>query len=334
MPQSILLTGASGVVGTELVKLFPEEDLILGRHRAQPESGARQIAIDIRAPHLGLNKTEYSRLADEITSIVHAAAVTDMGAAAEGLEETNINGVKNILTLATDAEVPLHYVSTAYCTEDFGPKRTSRSAYIESKRAAETLVENSGLDWTIIRPSIVVGHSKTGQIATFQGFHLFVGSMLRGRLPLIPLDPSDRCDFVPADLIAKGIIKIVRTPQYGHAYWLTAGNTALTIEEMIEAGQPFAKTIGKDLSNLILADPETAEKVHLPGLKERLPRRLKERLHVMMELSSVMATAEPFPTDIPKLVQDIPMTHGFHTDVLRANIRHWGSENRYDFNGL
>ncbi|MEO0884256.1 MAG: SDR family oxidoreductase, partial [Pseudomonadota bacterium] len=238
MPQSILLTGASGVVGTELVKLFAPENLILGRHRAQPNSEARQVSIDIRAPKLGLDATEYSSLTNEITSIIHAAAVTDMGAGAEGLEETNIDGVKNILALAADADVPLHYVSTAYCTKDFGPKRGAQSAYIESKRTAESLVRASDLNWTIIRPSIVVGHSETGHIANFQGFHLFIGSMLRGRLPLIPLDPADRCDFVPADLVAKGIAAIFHAPEYGRAYWLSGFNHFGDGERRLSCGQP------------------------------------------------------------------------------------------------
>ncbi len=328
----LLLTGASGVVGSEVAKRLPPESLLLARHRARPESPAAQIAIDIRHPQLGLDDKSYARLASGISGILHCAAITDMNGVADGLHETNIDGVAHIVALAKTADTPLHYVSTAYCSETFGPKRPVTSPYVASKRAAEALVRQSGLNWTIARPSIVVGHSQTGEIANFQGFHLFITSILKGRLPFIPLDGDARCDYVPADYVAAALASIVAAPEYGRTYWLTGGDRAITIDEMMDYGHPFAAEFGKDLTALLIADPETIRRDYLPSLQDKIPRRLMERLNVLMELSSVMATARPFPSDMANLCQDRPPLNGVALrKVLGHNLHYWGKTHKRSF---
>lgn len=330
--RPLLLTGASGVIGSEVVRLIPPHALLLGRHRARPDSSARQVAIDIRQPRLGMTPTEYTHLTQTISGILHCAAITDMNGVAEGLHETNIDGVKHILALAGEAGVPLHYVSTAYCSQAYGPKRPVQSAYVSSKRAAEALVRESDVDWTIARPSIVVGHSQTGEIASFQGFHLFITSILKGRLPFIPLDRLARCDFVPADYVAAALASLVRAPEFGRTYWLTGGAQAITIEEMMAYGQPFAGELGKDLTQLTIADPETIRRAHLPALRDKFPARLMERLDVLMELSSVMATARPFPSDLANLLPDHAKLDGARLKTfLGHNLRYWGKVNKRPF---
>ena len=328
----LLLTGASGVVGSQVAKLMPPERLLLARHRARPNSPARQVAIDIRHPQLGLDDQAYETLTSGISSILHCAAITDMNGIAEGLHETNIDGVAHIVALAKVAGVPLHYVSTAYCSKSYGPKRPVASPYVASKRAAEALVRDSGLDWTISRPSIVVGHSETGEIANFQGFHLFITSILKGRLPFIPLEASARCDYVPADYVAGALARIVAAPEYGRTYWLTGGHKAITIEDMMEYGQPFAEEFGKNLTKLLIADPETIRRDYLPALQSKIPRRLMERLNVLMELSSVMATAQPFPSDMATLCPDRTDLDGSALrKVLGHNLHYWGEAHKRTF---
>ncbi|MEM9740896.1 MAG: SDR family oxidoreductase [Pseudomonadota bacterium] len=331
-PKHTLLTGASGVVGTEVVKCLPADHLLLGRHRAVPEGPARQVSIDIRRPNLGLDRTGYSDLADSISAIVHCAAVTDMKSARDDLMETNVAGARHMTTLAKEASVPLHFVSTAYCSREVGPKTPVQSAYIRSKRAAEDIVRGSAIDWTILRPSIVVGHSQTGEIASFQGFHLFITAILKGRLPFIPLEPEAHCDFVPADYIAAAIKSILRAPVFGRTYWLTAGRLAMTIQDMLNAGRPFAAKLGRDLDTLQFAAPETIQRDLLPTLETGAPKRVMERLNVLMELGAVMATERPFPTDLPAVLpHEMPVSAKVLRQVFEQNLRVWGRANGQSF---
>lgn len=319
MPQTVLLTGASGVLGSELAKLYPPEQLILTRHRTPLDHPAKQVSTDIRDRKLGLNAADYNALAAETDIIIHAAAITDMGGAAPGLEDTNIDGMRHMAAFAIAARAPLHYISTAYCSLDYAAKRAVPSAYVESKRAAEALVKDAGITNTICRPSIIAGHSETGAIASFQGFHLFISQILSGRMPIIPLERGAQCDFIPVDLVARGIARVVAAPELGRTYWLTSGADALTIGDMFDVGRPFAEARGRDLDQVKLVSPED-----MTAICETLPRRLKERAMTMMELSSVMARAEAFPSDVNALLGQGAFSRDVLRRTLEVNLEWWG----------
>ncbi|MEO1554048.1 MAG: SDR family oxidoreductase [Pseudomonadota bacterium] len=313
----ILLTGASGVIGRELAPRLAQDQLILARHRTRPDSPVQQVAIDIRDPKLGLNDTAYADLCSEVETIIHCAAITDMSGQVPELAATNISGVQHIVDFATAAQARLHFVSTAYCSEAYGPAAPVASDYVASKRAAEDLVRDSQLDWTIIRPSIVAGHSETGAIASFQGFHLFIATVLKGRLPIIPVAPQTPCDFVAVDWVADAIARIAAAPEWGRTYWLTAGAAALTIEEMMTTGRPFASARGRDLDRVELMPPDMVETDILPGLRPRL----QERFMILLNLAKVMARRAAFPTDL-KLVDKARLRR-----ALLANLDFWGDQN-------
>lgn len=323
MTKTILLTGASGVLGSELAKLLPADQLVLSRHKTPLDHPARQISIDIRSSDLGLDKSSYLELAADVDMIIHAAAITDMGGAAPGLEETNIEGVRHMAAFAKSAGAPLHYISTAYCSLEYAAKSDAPSAYVESKRAAEAVLKQNDIPHTIIRPSIIAGHSNTGEIASFQGFHLFISQILTGRMPVIPLERAAQCDFIPVDLVARAVAAIVSAPDMGRTYWLTGGADALTIGDMFEVGRPFAQKMGRDLDAVTLVSPED-----MRAQIEGLPRRLKERMTTMMELSSVMARAEAFPSDVNALLGQGALSKAVLAQTLSSNLEWWGRRKR------
>ena len=138
----ILLPGASGVVGRELAPRLPQGRLILARHRARPGGTARQVAIDIREPNLGLSDADYAALCEEVDTVIHCAAITDMSGDVPELSATNISGVRNMIAFAEAAEAKLHFVSTAYCSKEYGPVAPVASESGASKRDPETLLAN------------------------------------------------------------------------------------------------------------------------------------------------------------------------------------------------
>lgn len=309
----ILLTGASGVIGRELLPRLPQDCLLVARHRTRPESALPQVELDIRAPQLGLADAAYKRLCKEVDTVVHCAAITDMSGQVPELSATNITGVQNVVEFAQAAGARLHFISTAYCSEAYGPAAPVASDYVASKRAAEALVRGSGLDWTIIRPSIIAGHSQTGAIASHQGFHMFISTVLKGRLSILPLNADTQCDFVPADWVAEAIARIVAAPVWGRIYWLTAGEAALTIGQMMQTGTPVAIALGRDFSTVELMPPHRVESEILPQLKPRSAERLRR----LITLAKVMSRAKPFPSDLEAVTSD--RLRG----VLLANLQDW-----------
>jgi nucleoside-diphosphate-sugar epimerase len=143
----------------------------------------------------------------------------------------NVVGTRNMLELTrrSQAEV-FNHVSTAYVAgkrdgliaEEFITPGTPTNNYYEaSKLAAEQFVAHSGLYSRILRPSIVIGHSRTLAATNFTGFYGFIrglvafqrASKLRGldlsRHALRLRDLRDSTpNLIPVDRVASEAVSI------------------------------------------------------------------------------------------------------------------------------
>ncbi len=318
----ILLTGATGVLGVETAARLPADRVILARHRARPAASARQARIDISEPGLGLAAADYDGLAATVSVVVHAAAITEMSGDDAALDATNVAGARHVAEFARDAGAILHFVSTAYCDPARCAPGAEASPYIRSKRAAEAAVLETAPRATIIRPSILIGHSETGRIASEQGFHLFVAAILKSRLPFIPLSRGAYCDFIPADVAAAALARIVAAPEIGRTYWLTAGADAVTVEDLMDFGRPFAERLGRDLDAVPLMEP--AEARAMLDADPRIRGRLRAKLDLLLQLAEVMATPEPFPSDSNALRNgEPPVDKRTLQTAFNANMEAW-----------
>jgi nucleoside-diphosphate-sugar epimerase len=189
MSKNIFITGGSGFLGRYLIQTLlkdPDNTLyLLARSQTTAENLIDEFAWadiariqiihgDMTLPHLGLKKDTARRLATKIDEVWHTAAVTQFDDSYKKLlEATNVHGTKHVLDLSAffTKMTNFYYVSTAYvCGSSRGsvpegplPKSTKfNNAYEKSKYDTEGLVRKSGLPFTIIRPSIFVGESHTG----------------------------------------------------------------------------------------------------------------------------------------------------------------------------
>jgi long-chain acyl-CoA synthetase len=180
----ILLTGATGFVGMELLARYLERTdrtvyaLVRGRDDAdaqerldetvsrvlpdpEPYAGrALAVAGDVTQAGLGMAPRRRASLAAEVGEIVHAAASVSFGLSLPASRAINVGGTEQILRLAEladrrgDGLRRLSYISTAYVAGDrrgrFGEDdldvgQTFRNPYEQSKFEAERLVrEHAG----------------------------------------------------------------------------------------------------------------------------------------------------------------------------------------------
>ncbi|MEK7991002.1 MAG: amino acid adenylation domain-containing protein [Thiotrichaceae bacterium] len=146
-PKTILLTGATGFLGTfllhELLEQFPQSTiycLVRSHSIAQakqriintqqrfclslsPDAEQRlQIIVgDLSQPLLGLNTEQFQALAQQIHCIYHAAANINMLYAYETLDDINVQGTREIIQLATTGLLkPIHYISSTAIFEAKG----------------------------------------------------------------------------------------------------------------------------------------------------------------------------------------------------------------------
>jgi len=241
----VLLTGATGFVGMELLARYLErtERPVLTLVRAGSDDGAREridavlanlfgyragrygdrvtaVAGDVTAPRLGLDPARWDWLAVESTMIVHCAASVSFGLSLEEARAINVEGTRRMLELAGRAQGTggldrYAQVSTAYvagthagrfCEQDLDVGQSFNNSYEQSKFESEQLVRaHPDLPFTVLRPSIVVGDRNSGWTAAFNVLYWPLRALARGLFPAVPAIPSAPVDVVSIDYVADGI---------------------------------------------------------------------------------------------------------------------------------
>jgi thioester reductase-like protein len=248
--RTVLLTGASGVVGSALLPRLRDMDVVCLVHRS-PVSGPNAAALpgDIAEPMLGLAGQAYEELAAKVDAVIHCAAVTDFYRTDGSLEAVNVAGTRHVAAFAAAADAVLYHVSTAFVdTAADGERGRTAVGYAASKRAAEQVVRSSGVPHVILRPSVVIGDSVTGEIAAFQGLYRFAAGLFAGFAAMIPFDPSWPVDFIPADVVAEAIACVAGARVSEGEFWLSAGDKALRLDEGVAVGVELARDLGVNIA--------------------------------------------------------------------------------------
>ncbi len=261
--RPILLTGATGFVGmTVLARLLAaghevhclvrgaddaEADsrlrAVLARVQAPSTGRAVAVAGDLTAPRLGLGD-RHDELAAGVGTVIHSAASVAFDLPLEDSRAINVEGTRRVLAFAQ--AVPdlarVAYVSTAYVAgdrrgmvyEDHGDPGPFRNSYERSKHEAEALVRASGLPWTIVRPSIVVGESTTGWTASFNVLYGPLRAFAAGAYTVLPARRRSPVDVVPVDYVADAVAALAQHPEAtGGTFHLTAGDRASSVGEIM-----------------------------------------------------------------------------------------------------
>jgi thioester reductase-like protein len=228
-----------------LFKLFMDD-------AAATDEGKRRvrwITGDLGSPGLGLRPADRAEVAAECDEMIHAAASTNWDLSFEEAEAVNVAGVRGIAELAADLARGgrfgrLVHISTAYVAgrrdgpvapADLpGPRGPFNNTYEATKAKAERLLrERMGeLPITVVRPSIVVGDSRTGRTFNFNVVYFPLKLMYHGQLPVIPGRPSTTLDIVPVDYVCDATLALGRDPAAaGRTFHLTADDDAIRLTE-------------------------------------------------------------------------------------------------------
>ncbi len=326
-PRNILLTGASGVVGTALLpELARHRVTVLTHHRA-PRLPAVQVCGDLTEPSFGLDRDTYHMLVERIDTVIHCAAMTDFAAGESATVELNVHGTEHILHFTADAGAVLHYVSSAFVARNPDLRQSTLEAtvdpihYIASKRAAEQMVREAPVKATILRPSVVIGDSRTGEIARFQGLHTIVSAALKNSLPLLPLSPDSRIDFVPQDVVAKAIAGLTYHDIDSGEYWITAGEAALTIRKLIDMTVEIGQLCGIDVFRPRLVAPDMVDRLIRPVFIDPLPDADRRRFDDMLAMAALFAATEPFVSSLAHMPGIQAPSAGELESAFAASVR-------------
>ncbi len=178
--RTILLTGATGFVGMELLARYldrGDQDIVtlvrarddeaagarmegvltnlFGARRAREHAGrVRAVAAELTASRLGLSEGRYAELAEKVSSIVHSAASVSFAEPLDQARAINRDGTRRLLEFAGNARRRggldrYAHISTAYVAgthrgrfreRDLDVSQEFRNTYEQSKFEAEQLV--------------------------------------------------------------------------------------------------------------------------------------------------------------------------------------------------
>jgi len=329
--RTVLLTGASGVVGRALLRRLRDLDVVCLMHRSPVSApGVATVPGDIADPVLSLAEQAYAELAARVDAVIHCAAVTDFSRPDGTLKTTNIAGTAHVAAFAAAASAVLYHVSTAFVhtatDADSGRGRTA-IRYAASKSAGEAVVRSSGVPHVILRPSIVIGDSATGEIAAFQGLYQVAAGMFAGIVPVIPFDPGWPIDFVPADIVADAIACLVENRVHAGDFWLSAGEAALRLDETIALAVEMAGHLGVSIDMPRFIPPDTFNRLFGPVFLDELPPRIRRNVVRFLEFfTTYLQSGQVLPSSLDQLAALGARPLPDQRESLRNSLRHWAAQ--------
>lgn len=238
-----LVTGYPGFIAKRLVEHLAQEGkgriytLVQPRFLEQAKASAAGVkgapvevlTGDVTDLHLGLSGEEVERVASSVTRVFHLAALNQLTVSREVAWRTNVDGTRNVLDMARECRRLERLVHFSTChvagaregviaEDELDKGQEFRNAWEETKFHAEKAVVRAAesLPIVILRPSTVVGDSRTGEIDRFEGPYalgiLLVASPLVVPLPL-PGNGIAPLNVVPVDFVVRAAVQLARDPR-------------------------------------------------------------------------------------------------------------------------
>jgi len=251
MSKTYLLTGGSGFLGSLLsIELIRRGDRIifLGRSKngeafqrrvenilefIEPSiflENIKTVEVDLYKENLGLSQNFLNQFSGKIDAIWHLAAnLSFRKKDRKEIFDTNVEGLRNILNLASHIKSPIYYTSTAYVhgqrtgvifEDELIKPNSFNNPYEESKFESEKIIrkwgEKENNRFIIFRPSIFV--ETKGKTTSFFGYYAIAYALykLKGNIPKkririffpFPYSKSAFLNLMPIDIGIEWILKI------------------------------------------------------------------------------------------------------------------------------
>lgn len=323
--RTAFVTGATGFLGSFLVtfllgKGYRVVALVRGANARErllgvlhevgqghlPADFAERVRViegDVRTCGFGLTQEVFGILAYEVDEIWHcAASFKFQDRDREEVCSHNVTGAKNLLDFALRCNrrktTPFFYVSTAYAAptsdgvarEELAPEEAqARNLYEWSKQAAERLVDayrkDYGLPATIFRPSIVIGHSQSGEASRFTGYYdvlraltllvrsleVNLGGQFDRNLHLrIRARPDTRLNLVPIDFVVEAMWRLSRAGRHEAFIFHITNDTPTLVSDLFRY---VCEELG--VTGIELVGEESFQKQPMTSLERLFDRRTR-----------------------------------------------------------
>lgn len=232
----VALTGSTGFLGseflrtlclmgsvTQIIAFVPETTHLTAAEKLdrlyakwKPEEKKDISKITVVPLRLGGSYMScLGKFSSNFNFFFHLAGLTDLNPSLETARRNNVFATQEALRIAEQSPVLERFIhlSTAYVCgerdelikEDDASVLSFNNHYERTKYESELAVKRSGIPFTIIRPSIIVGRSTDGFYPYTKVIYSLWKAWLRGIAPRIPVDSDSCVDIVPLDWVCSVI---------------------------------------------------------------------------------------------------------------------------------
>jgi nucleoside-diphosphate-sugar epimerase len=313
----ILMTGATGVVGTDVRRLFCRagQEVVYVSRRAMDEPGSVVWNIGREPAPAPLHQNW--------DVIVHAAASTRWTMSREEATAENIDTTRAVLALAGES-THVVYVSTAYAGHGgtlAGPFDGFRNGYEWSKARCEELALARPGGVSIVRPPLILGARGDGAIARFSGPYTLLQALVSGLAAVIVGDQDGYAEIAPVDQVAEVIAEAALgpAPPGSKIEVVTAGPRCLRLHQMVAIIIDLLNQWREPQGLAPIETPPTISfdswhRFYLPLAREYLSPVQSEAVYLLGMFEAYTSMSSPFPPT--RQVTD-------PAAVLAASVRHW-----------
>jgi uncharacterized protein YbjT (DUF2867 family) len=251
---TLAITGGTGFVGQTLLRLALEGGYRVRALTRTPQYDRPQV----RWINGALDQPEMLvELVSGADAVIHVAGVVNAADRA-GFERGNVAGTLAMIEAARAAGVArfIHVSSLS-------ARAPELSHYGWSKARAETIVQASGLDWTIVRPPAIYGAGDRDMLDLFRF----------ARRGVVPMPPKGRISVIEVSDLARLLLTLVDAPE-----------TRAAVYEP-DDGRPggwshteFGRAIGGAVGRSVIAPSLPRPVLGLASRIDRLVRGEKARL--------------------------------------------------------
>ncbi|HSJ08562.1 MAG TPA: SDR family oxidoreductase [Longimicrobiales bacterium] len=283
--MSILVTGATGLVGAAVIEKLLRDDggvriLALVRGHAGWAAlaarlgpyAARVVPIrgDVTLARCGLDAATSAALSHSVHAVIHCAADTSFSRPLAEARAVNTAGTQHVLDLVEGWPLERFvYVSTAFVAgmrtgailpHELAAGHGFVNGYEQSKHEAELLVRASGLPCSVLRPSTIVCDDVSGSVTQVNAVHRALRVFHAGLASMMPGDDATTVDVVPNDYVAECVVELGLRAAPG--WWhVCAGAGALPLREMLDGAHAVwsrdARWRGRGILPPVLTDLAT-----------------------------------------------------------------------------
>lgn len=317
----VLVTGATGALGgavmSALLQEMPEARFtVLTRRPGALPAHPRVQALRCDLTADGWAQALPPALGSSVTEILHMAADVRWNASPQDALAANTRACAQLADWARHACGRLErfcYVSTAYVDAPSHLKgapgfiehegRFYNNSYEYSKSLGEREVLSRGLPTVIVRPSLIVGDSRTGSISSFNGLYTLLRFTSQGLVPIVAGRRESFVDVVTLDTVVNAVLRALcgtRLPT-GQVIWAISGNEAPAVGQLIETSlaglNAFRQKHGAAaIEAPVIVPYDTYRRLHRPWFEQQaspIQKRMMEYIDVFTPYFSVTDVFRP-----------------------------------------